>query len=183
MKWATIEVAVDDDKAQALLAALPKSIDVALRQGMADATSLLLREARTYPPPPDPIQGPARVPVRSFRAGYMTQAGVKAYRTVRIRAKRMKGKGVSMMNASELRYRRTNTLKRSWHRVVKVKAAEIEGRVYSSGQEAPYNRYVMNEADQARIHQGRWRTAQQIAKDSQKDIDRMFASRVKVAVK
>lgn len=60
-------------------------------------------------------------------------------------------------------YVRTGTLGRSWSRSVSGSGLEVIGRVTSSGDIAPYNRLVQDRERQARVHRGRWQTAQGVA--------------------
>jgi hypothetical protein len=53
-------------------------------------------------------------------------------------------------------YRRTRTLGRSWQKNVEARGANVIGRVRSSGQIAPYNRWVQDELMQAWMHRGHW---------------------------
>lgn len=178
-----ITVTIDADAAIQGLTVLPASLSRALRAAMTDATVLLKREMQTYPAPPDPIQGPANVPVRRFKAKYITKKGKEAFRTVNIRANKAKGKGIKWMAAEDLRYVRTNTLKSSWQRKVMVSAGGVSGEVVSSGQTAPYNIYVQSHERQARIHAGRWRTERQVLQQNEADINRFFDERVREALR
>ena len=178
-----IRIEVDARAAIAMLGMLPVTLSRALRAAMTDATVLLQREMMTYPPPPDPIQGPANVPVRRFKANYTTRSGQVAQRTVSIRANRMSGKGIRMAKADSLRYRRTNTLKSSWHRKITQGGGTISGEVVSSGQTAPYNIYVQSAERQARIHAGRWRTERQVADQNEAHIRGFFRDRVQGALR
>ena len=78
-------------------------------------------------------------------------------------------------------YKRTNTLKRSWHRPpIKREGGAIVGEVASSGQTAPYNRYVQDQTQQASIHRGRWtNTAQETARRNGATIQRYFDRRLR----
>ncbi len=169
-----ITIQIDDSAVRQLLDRAPTRIDLAMRQALTDATSLLLREAKTYPPPPDPIQGPQRVPVRSFT----TRGGV----SVRILSRSAHGKGVTWADAKSLRYVRTGTLGKSWHKEITGAGASMVGRVYSDGNTAPYNRYVQDRERQARIHQNRWDTIQQIAERNTDNIQQMFNARIRAAL-
>ena len=169
-----ITVTVKTDAARTMLNALNGRIDTAMRAAMVESNALLLGQVRDYPPPPDAIQGPSRIPIRTFR----TQYG----QTVRIRANKASGKGIKWGKASLLRYKRTNTLYRSWNTILKGRGAEITGGVSSSGQIAPYNRYVQDEERQARIHQGRWDTAQTIGKRSERPIQGIFQRRINALI-
>lgn len=169
-----VSITVNDADVLQMLAAGPERINRALLLGMKDASGYLLRQVRTYPPPPDPIQGTAMVPVRTFT----TQHG----QSVTLRARNARGKGVTMAKAKSLRYRRTNTLQKSWSIVMRGTGINIVGGVSSSGEKAPYNRYVQDDEFQAQIHQGRWRTVQQIAAASEGNIQNMFEARIRAAV-
>lgn len=132
-----VEVTVDDAAVRRLLERAPASINRALRAGMTDATVLVLRRMRTYPPQ---------------RVGSA--------------------------------YKRTNTLKGSWSRTVTGTGADIEGRVSSNGNAAPYNRLVQDSTQQARVHRGRWtNTAQAVARDSTAQINEMFRNRTDAALR
>ena len=169
-----ITITVDDAAARAALDALPSAIDAATRAAMGDAVKLLLREVKTYPPPPDPIQGPSRVPVRTFT----TRGG----RSVTLLSRRAQGKGVSWAEYAALRYKRTMTLAKSWSSDIQGGGGELVGRVASSGQTAPYNRYVQDSELQARVHQGRWATIQEIAARDEDAIQQMFRNRIMAAL-
>jgi hypothetical protein len=169
-----IEITADTNAARAALGNINARIDAAMRAAMIEANTLLHERVRDYPPPPPAIQGPANVPVRSFT----TRRG----QTVHIRASKASGRGITLRKASTLRYRRTNTLYRSWATVLRGGGAELVGGVVSSGQIAPYNRYVQDAAYQASIHQGRWETAQAIGRRSEAQIQGIFAARIAAAV-
>ena len=169
-----IDVVIKTDAARTMLNALNGRIDTAMRAAMVESNALLLGQVRDYPPPPARIQGPAVVPIRTFT----TRSG----QTVRMAANKASGKGIKMGKASSLYYKRTNTLYRSWHTILRGRGAELTGGVSSSGQIAPYNRYVQDEARQARIHQGRWDPAQDIGKRSEPRIQAIFRSRINALV-
>jgi hypothetical protein len=81
------------------------------------------------------------------------------------------------------RYVRTNTLFRSWSR--KPITKETWGwRVVigSSGNIAPYNRWVQDRDRQAAQHRGRWRTAQDIIEAAEVPIQRFANARIRVAL-
>ena len=80
-------------------------------------------------------------------------------------------------------YRRTNTLMRSWSRVISGSGVTIRGVVGSSGNMAPYNRYVMSRVDQASVHRGRWATIEDIVERSEATIQRMFDARLQAEVR
>ena len=78
-------------------------------------------------------------------------------------------------------YKRTGTLRRSWHRPpIKREGTAIVGEVASSGQTAPYNRYVQDQTQQASIHRGRWtNTAQETARRNTTTVQRYFDRRLR----
>lgn len=79
-------------------------------------------------------------------------------------------------------YRRTNTLKGSWSRRIEGTGADITGIVESNGNAAPYNRRVQDREMQARVHQGRWQTAQGVAERSGEAINEMLRARIQAAM-
>jgi hypothetical protein len=147
-----------------------------MRAAMIEANSLLHEQVRDYPAPPSPIQGPAYTPVRKFTTRYG--------QSVQLRANRASGRGISMQRAADLRYKRTNTLYRSWSTVLKGGGAELIGGVTNNGEMTkrgsglPYVRYVQDAAYQATIHQGRWDTVQAIARRSEREVQDIFAARI-----
>ena len=77
-------------------------------------------------------------------------------------------------------YRRTNTLRRSWSRRIYRDGSGIVGEVGSSGNTAPYNRYVQDQTQQASIHRGRWtNTAQETARRNTTTVQRYFDRRLR----
>ena len=77
-------------------------------------------------------------------------------------------------------YKRTGTLRRSWSRRVSREGTAIVGTVGSSGNTAPYNRYVQDQTQQASIHRGRWtNTAQETARRNESTIQRYFDRRLR----
>jgi hypothetical protein len=165
-----IELSVDTDPARAMLSALNRRIETEMRFAMTEAHSLLHEQVRDYPAPPSPIQGPAYTPVRKFTTRYG--------QSVQLRANRASGRGISLQRASDLRYKRTNTLYRSWSTVLKGGGAELVGGVVSNGNIAPYNRYVQDATLQAKIHQDRWDTVQAIGRRSEREVQDIFAARI-----
>lgn len=80
-------------------------------------------------------------------------------------------------------YRRTFTLQKSWSREIIESGDSIRGRVGSNPNVAPYNRYVQDEAMQARIHAGRWtNTVQGTVRVRQATIQGFFEERLRRAV-
>ncbi len=170
-----ISIVVDDAQVRQLLDRAPSRIDMAMRLGMKDATSHLEDKLRTYPPPPDPIQGPQRVPVRSFT----TRGGV----SVRILSRSAHGKGVTWASAASLRYVRTYTLQKSWHTTVTGSGLTIEGKVFSDHTAERYARYVQDRDRQARVHVGRWtNTVQGVSEREAGAVQQMFDARIRAAL-
>lgn len=80
-------------------------------------------------------------------------------------------------------YRRTFTLQRSWSREIVESGDSIRGRVGSNPSVVPYNRYVQDEAMQARVHAGRWtNTVQGTVRARQATIQGFFEERLRRAV-
>ena len=80
-------------------------------------------------------------------------------------------------------YRRTFTLQKSWSREIIESGDSIRGRVGSNPNAAPYNRYVQDEAMQARVHAGRWtNTVQGTVRARQATIQGFFEERLRRAV-
>jgi hypothetical protein len=77
-------------------------------------------------------------------------------------------------------YVRTGTLMRSWDRSpIQGTGLSLWAIVGSDDRIAPYNRYVMDDAHQARVHQERWDTIQGIALAATPQIVAMFEARVR----
>jgi len=76
-------------------------------------------------------------------------------------------------------YKRTGTLGRSWSRSVQGSGLEVIGRVTSSGNIAPYNRLVQDRTMQARVHRGRWQTAQGVAAQNAGRVQSFFDRRLR----
>lgn len=159
-----VQITVDDADVRRMLANAPRQIDRAQRLAMTDATKHLLRQVRTYPPPPAAIQGPASRTVR-----FRTRAGQDVSFAARSRG---------WEGGSYVGYKRTGTLRRSWNDTIRKSGEGWEGRVTSNGNNAPYNRYVQDGERQAAVHRGRWDTVQEIASRSRDDINRMFQNRL-----
>lgn len=79
-------------------------------------------------------------------------------------------------------YKRTNTLKGSWNRRIEGSGSDMVGHVESNGNAAPYNRLVQDRTRQARVHRGRWQTAQDVAERSTSQINSMFEARIRAAI-
>lgn len=80
-------------------------------------------------------------------------------------------------------YKRTNTLKGSWHRTVKRAANGWQGEVKSSGNVASYNIFVQKQGMQSRVHVGRWPSEVQVAQRLEPQIVRMVQARVTAALR
>lgn len=78
-------------------------------------------------------------------------------------------------------YRRTHTLEKSWSRRIEGRGLEIRGIVASNGNMAPYNRVVQDRDRQARVHRGRWHTAQSVSEAAQPVVQRFFDDRLRAA--
>lgn len=71
-------------------------------------------------------------------------------------------------------YRRTGTLGRLWtsaQHQIRVSGNALEGRI---GNATPYGPYVQSQAKQAAIHQGRWKTIEQIMKEAEPEINELL---------
>lgn len=68
-------------------------------------------------------------------------------------------------------YRRTFTLMQGWTSVVRQKAGWILGIV---GNRVAYAPYVQDKTRQAEVHQGRWRTVQDIAQAKADEVVNLF---------
>jgi hypothetical protein len=80
-------------------------------------------------------------------------------------------------------YRRTNTLFRSWSRRAITKTANgWRVIVGSNSNMAPYNRWVQDRDRQAKIHQGRWVTAQDVIESLEGPIQRFADARLKAGL-
>jgi len=81
------------------------------------------------------------------------------------------------------RYRRTGTLGRSWSvRPITRTSSGWRIIIGSNGNIAPYNRYVQDRELQARIHAGRWQTAQDIAEQAAPQVQRFADTRIRYAL-
>lgn len=77
-------------------------------------------------------------------------------------------------------YKRTQTLKNSWHRITTTEGNTLVGEVVSSGVAESYNYLVQDQTRQARIHRGRWtNTVQETARRNERTIQRYFDRRLR----
>lgn len=156
-----IEIIVDDRQLRRDITRMPGAITNALRLATEDATLYWQRLMKTYPPAPARQVGTAFSPVR-----FTTRAG----RSVDFMARRSEG------------YVRTGTLGRSWtgpdSRRVETAGDVVWGRTSSSGNIAPYNRYVQDSELQARVHQGRWETMQAVMERTNRTVQRFYDNRM-----
>ena len=127
---------------------------------------------KKYPPKLAPMQGPAFVPARTFT----TKAGA----SVTLRANRASGKGISMVRAKDLEYKRTGKLGQAWTTSVRQTATETVGKV---GNAIKYAKWVQAAATQAWMHRGRWRTDRQAIKQFEAKIVKRFEDTIKRAMR
>lgn len=79
-------------------------------------------------------------------------------------------------------YRRTRTLGRSWQQKIEARGAIVRAVISSSGQMAPYNRWVQDERRQAR-HMRHWRnTLQATGRRHQKTGQAIWRKRLQAEV-
>ena len=76
-------------------------------------------------------------------------------------------------------YRRTGRLGQRWTTEVIVAPAEVRGVV---GNVTTYGPWVQSEAKQAFIHQGRWRTAERLAREMEPTVQSLFDARFQAAM-
>jgi len=80
-------------------------------------------------------------------------------------------------------YRRTGTLGRSWSvKPISRTASGWSVVIGSNGNMAPYNRAVQKRSEQARIHRGRWVTAETATEQSASQIQRFVDARIRAAM-
>ena len=115
------------------------------------------------------LRAPARID-RALRAG-MTDSLTLLHREMQTYPPKRAGSS----------YVRTDVLKNSWSKSgPRREGTAIVGEVASSGQTAPYNRYVQDQTQQASIHRGRWtNTAQETARRNGATIQRYFDRRLR----
>lgn len=80
---------------------------------------------------------------------------------------------------AESTYERTFALRRSWGSRIDSGGLELRAVIHSDSNTAPYNRFVQDEADQAKVHQDRWPTTQGVGRNRQRQILDMFGARVR----
>jgi hypothetical protein len=71
-------------------------------------------------------------------------------------------------------YRRTFKLRDSWQAIPEA-SGDTLGRVKSFSQVAPYNRYVQSAENQAWMHQGRWQTDEQVAREKEREAAKILS--------
>lgn len=80
-------------------------------------------------------------------------------------------------------YKRTGTLMRSWSSRPATRFSGGWQKIIGSNSNiAPYNRYVQDRDRQARIHRGRWQTAQDVAEQSYSQVQRFADQRFRAAL-
>ena len=146
-----------------------------LRAPMDKSVKLIERRMKKYPPPPE-MQGPARVPVYSFK----TKAGATVY----IRSNKASGEGISWISARKLRYKRTHRLGNSWTTEVQETGDGLIGKIGNNTEYAPFVQHdpMFPIPHQARVHQGRWQTDAQMMNQEQPTIERYFREAIDKAL-
>jgi hypothetical protein len=82
------------------------------------------------------------------------------------------------------RYTRTGTLRRSWLRETRIEGNSVVAEVKSSGNVAPYNRWVQDEDRQARMHRPFWKnTLQGSGRRREPEFRRMAEDRLRQYVR
>ena len=161
-------ITVDDTAVRNLLAGAPAKINAAMRLGVKDATKYIQSQMQVYPP--------ERRQVSVTKSSSLYSRG---------NSRAVAGRKGSYWASS---YRRTGTLKRSWHTDVSGTGIDVQGRIYSSGAEAPYNFRVQGRSDaapgqgQAWMHRGRWRGIDEVQSAVQATVNQMFANRIRAEV-
>lgn len=72
-------------------------------------------------------------------------------------------------------YRRTGTLGRRWQFVTEIKPFRVVANVFNTTSYAPF---VEGSMTQARIHQGRWPTDEQVVEESLEPVAELYADSV-----
>jgi len=144
----------------------------AIRSAMQASVIEIETYMKKYPPKLAPMQGPAFVPARTFT----TKAGA----SVTLRANRASGKGISMVRAKDLEYKRTGKLGQAWTTSVRQTATETVGKV---GNAIKYAKWVQAADTQAWMHVGRWRTDRQAIAQFEAKIVKRFEDAIKRAMR
>ena len=85
-------------------------------------------------------------------------------------------------------YRRTEKLKRSWREsAVTFTRGSISAMVYSDGsartKRGPYERWVMDANQQARVHRGRWHTTKSVEEQFEPEVIRDTNKAIQEAIR
>jgi hypothetical protein len=147
-----------------MMAAAPETFVRSMMAAMTDAQVLVLNNMQQYPPQRAAMVGTAYNPVR-----FSTRGGRNADFIAR--------------NRNWRGYRRTFTLRLSWHKPpLRRLGNRVVGEVVSAGHEAPYNIYVQKHDSQASIHRGVWETEYQVVQRLESQVTRIFREALDDAV-
>lgn len=80
-------------------------------------------------------------------------------------------------------YIRTKMLDRSWSRQFSGSGLDRSVVIGSNENIAPYNREVQDREKQARVHQGRWQTVQDVAEQHERNIGHMLEERSQAEIR
>jgi hypothetical protein len=108
-----------------------------------------------YPPPPAPGEWAAKTTVRQKRAFF------------------------ALLRAGQIKGKRTGTLGRRWTHAITKSAGGMEGVV---GNNTEYGPWVQSKRFQARFHQGRWQTDEEVLENLHGEIKKDFEDTVKSAL-
>ncbi len=134
--------------------------DKTIRSAMFGSLALLRLELKKYPPPPGAgdWQGFVSDKQRRWFFANLREGNIQ------IPYRRQMARGLGG----------------AWAQRIEGYAGNMVGIV---GNNKSYARWVQDEARQARIHQGRWQTVQQVARDSLGKIARLFQQAVDAALR
>lgn len=148
-----------DNEALAFFSAAPARLQRALRLGTEDAADHLMERMRTYP---DQSTGKINFVSEKQRRFFFWALN----------------EGIITVP-----YRRTRTLAKSWSRTVQTVPGGAVGEVGSNENIAPYNRFVQDRTQQARIHRGNWHTVQSVVAASRSHVHAMYVARIRQAIR
>lgn len=133
--------------------------DRTLRPAMAASLALLQSDLQAYPRPPAPGSFPGFVSVKQRRWFF------------------------AALRSGEITvpYRRTGMLGRAWTQRINGRGLGMVG-ILGNVMGKSYGRYVQDKRRQARIHQGRWPTVQDVARRRRKDVVREFRVAIRAAM-
>ena len=127
----------------------------ALEEPMLQSVLLLERRMKEYPPPPRPGEWYSKASPAQRRAFF------------------------ALLNAGLISGSRTGTLGRRWTHSVTRMFGELVGRASNNTKYAPF---VQDRRRQARFHQGRWTTAQQVVSKERRRIVGFFERAIRGGV-